>query len=112
MSALIVDKANTVPLSRACHALALNRSTIYHRLGRETLNDEQRQAKRSRQHSSQRRALSQQERAAVLAVLNSEEFIDQPPNQVYHTLLERGDYLCSQSTMHRILRENKQNGER
>lgn len=32
--------------------------------------------------------------------------------QMYHTLLERGENLCSISTMHRILRENKQNGER
>lgn len=112
MSVVIEDRAESVPLSRACDALVLNRSTIYYRSAQETLSEEQRQTNRSRQHSSQKRALSPKERGAVLAMLNSEEFIDQPPHQVYHTLLERGEYLCSQSTMHRILRENKQNGER
>ena len=34
------------------------------------------------------------------------------PVEVYHTLLERGVCLCSISTMHRILREYAENGER
>ncbi len=112
MSTLIDDRGETIPLSRACDALALNRSTLYYRLSKKDSSVEQRKAARSRQHCKQRRALSSKERNAVLAVLNSEEFRDQPPLQVYHTLLERGEYLCSPSTMHRILRENRQNGER
>lgn len=47
--------------------------------------------------------LSLAERAHVLAVLDSAEFVDQTPLQVYATLLERGQYLCSVSTMYRIL---------
>jgi putative transposase len=45
-------------------------------------------------------------------VLHSEEFRDQPPAEVYHRLLERGTHLCSLSTMHRILREDDENGDR
>ncbi len=45
-------------------------------------------------------------------VLDSEEFVDQPPLQVYATLLERGQYLCSVSTMYRILAEAGQVRER
>jgi putative transposase len=56
--------------------------------------------------------LSEDERERVLAVLNSAEFVDQPPLQVYATLLERGRYLCSVSTMYRILAENNQVKER
>lgn len=112
MNCVINDLGQSIPLSRACDALLLNRSTVYYRGSRVELGDEQRKAKRSRKESQQPRALSQDEREAVLEVLNSDEFIDQPPLQVYHTLLERGEYLCSQSTMHRILREKKQNGER
>lgn len=52
------------------------------------------------------------ERRRVLKVLNSEEFVDQPPLQVYATLLERGEYLCSVSTMYRILAEHDQVKER
>jgi transposase InsO family protein len=50
-------------------------------------------------------ALEQQE---VLARLNSVEFVDRTPLQVYAELLERGQYLCSVSTMYRILAANAQ----
>ncbi len=56
--------------------------------------------------------LSPAERAEVLAVLNSDEFVDQPPLQVYATLLARGRYLCSVSTMYRMLGEHQQVRER
>lgn len=49
------------------------------------------------------RKLSDEERAEVLAVLDSERFVDQPPREVYATLLEEDRYLCSPRTMYRIL---------
>ena len=48
----------------------------------------------------------------MLAVLNSDEFVDKPPLQVYAILLERGQYLASVSTMYRVLAENAQVRER
>lgn len=57
-------------------------------------------------------ALSAAERATVLATLNSEEFVDCAPAQVYATLLARGVHLCSTATMYRILRANDQVAER
>lgn len=56
--------------------------------------------------------LSCAERAHVIAVLQSDEFIDQPPLQVYAVLLGRGEYLCSVSTMYRVLHERRQVRER
>ncbi len=52
------------------------------------------------------------ERTRVLEVLDWEEFVDQAPLQVYATLLQRGVYLCSVSTMYRILAEAGQVTER
>lgn len=52
------------------------------------------------------------ERAHVLAVLNSDEFVAAAPIQVYATLLDRGVYLCSIFTMYRTLAENSQVKER
>ncbi len=49
--------------------------------------------------------LSLAERTRVLKVLDSAEFVDQAPLQVYATLLERGEYLRSVSTMYLILAE-------
>lgn len=48
----------------------------------------------------------------VLATLNSDEFVDKPPLQVYAILLERGEYVGSVATMYRVLRENTQVRER
>jgi putative transposase len=57
-------------------------------------------------------ALTAAERAAVLATLNSPEFIDAAPAQVYAALLDQGVYLASIATMYRILREHAQVRER
>ena len=48
----------------------------------------------------------------MVAVLNSDEFVDAAPAQVYATLLERGPYLCSPATMYRILATEAQVKER
>ncbi|MGW5152565.1 hypothetical protein [Rhodococcus koreensis] len=56
--------------------------------------------------------MSNAERARVLEVLNSQRFADMAPAQVYATLLDEGVYLCSESTMYRILREKNQTGDR
>jgi putative transposase len=58
------------------------------------------------------RALTDVQRADVLAVLNSERFCDQAPAQVWATLLDEGTYLASVSTMYRILRAEHQVRER
>lgn len=52
------------------------------------------------------------ERQQILDVLNSDRFVDQAPLEVYAQLLDEGVYLCSVSTMYRVLRENAQVSER
>lgn len=56
--------------------------------------------------------LSAAERAEILAALNSKEFVDLAPMQVYTKLLDRGIYLGSLSTFYRVLEENEQVKER
>ena len=58
------------------------------------------------------RALSDEERAQVLAALNEDRFCDLAPAEVYATLLDEGRYLCSERTMYRILDDNRQVRER
>lgn len=85
-------------MMRACVALALTRSTAYRQLRRSP-------QRVSRPRRPNHRRLSHEERGAVLDVLDSERFIDQPPREVYATLLEEGHFLCSIRTMYRVLRE-------
>ncbi len=68
--------------------------------------------RRKRTRTVQSKALSPQEREHVKEVLASDEYVNQPPVQVYYRLLQQSIYLCSISTMHRILREAEMNGER
>ena len=57
-------------------------------------------------------ALSLTERRRILGVLTSERFCDKSVAQTWATLLDEGTYLCSMSTMHRVLRANHAAGER
>ena len=110
MTLVIEQRPERLPLTAACQALGLNRSSVYAWRKRHEQGDSE--PRRSRQEAPQPRALSAQEREKVLNTLHSEAFVDQPPAQVYHHLLEQGTYLCSISTMHRLLRQQRENGER
>jgi putative transposase len=58
------------------------------------------------------RALTAAEKADVRQTLNSQRFADQAPREVYATLLDEDQYLCSVPTMYRILAENREVRER
>lgn len=47
------------------------------------------------------------ERVKILKILTSKRFVDLAPIQIWTQLLDEGTYLCSISTMYRILAENK-----
>jgi putative transposase len=108
VSLAIEQRPERLPLSIACHVLGLNRSSVYQR--RRGLAGVK--ANRCRKHAPQPRALSAQERQHVRDTLRSEEYCNQPPAEIRERLLEKGEAPCSTSTMHRILREKGENGER
>ena len=90
----------------ACHALGVARASLY-RFAQPT-----RPFVSKPPRPSPPRTLSGPERETVLAQLNSERFVDQPPAQVYASLLDEGRYLCSVRSMYRILEEQDQVRER
>jgi putative transposase len=57
-------------------------------------------------------ALSRAERDRVLAALTEPRFAEKAVAQTWAILLDEGTYLCSISTMYRILREHGMAGER
>ena len=95
--------APTVGVTTACQVLGVPRSSLY------WARQPQEVAKPRPKPS---RALSEQERAEVRAVLNNERFQDCPPRQVYATLLDEQIYLCHWRTMYRILKEHHEVNER
>jgi putative transposase len=86
----------------ACQAMRVSRATFYRR----------RETKQAKPRPTPARALSVEERNAVLEQLNSQRFADQSPRQVYAKLLDEGDYLCSVRTMYRILEDHQSTRER
>ncbi len=109
MIAVVDGRPSTLSLMRACDAVGLHRSTWYADSQRKRFMNH---PPAPRQPVIQPRALSEAERTAVLDTLNSERFCDQPPVEVYHTLLDEGQYLCSVSTMHRLLKRQQLSGDR
>jgi transposase InsO family protein len=95
----------SVPILRACHALGVSRATVYR-------NTRSSSAAPSYSRAASPRRLSDEERGAVMDVLHSSEFVDQPPHEVYATLLSRGVYLASVRTMYRLLAERGETQER
>ncbi len=56
--------------------------------------------------------MTNDERVQVLAVLHQDRFMDRAPAEIYATLLDEGVYLCSISTMYRVLAANHEVRER
>lgn len=101
-----VEVAGLTGIAPVTAALGLSRATFYRR---------RRPAPNTTVPRSRRRpprALNEAERVEVLSVLHSEEFVDRAPVEVYTTLLDRGQYLCSPRTMYRVLAENREVRER
>ena len=86
--------AGELGVEPACKAMGVSRATYYRRT---------RPRHEPRHERTQPRALSEAERAEVLAVLHEPRFADQAPAEVYATLLDEGRYLCSERTMYRVL---------
>ena len=105
---LDADTASLIPLvgvKKACELLGRVRSTFYRRR-------QPRIAKESFIRQSPPNALSEPERAAVLALLNEPEHCDLAIDQVYARTLDEGIYLCSPATMHRLLAKSGASSDR
>ena len=90
-------------IAPTCAALGLPRATYYRR---------RRPPRAAPPRRPSPRALSPGERGAVLAVLHEPRFVDLAPAEVYATLLDAGQYLCSERTMYRVLAAHQEVRER
>lgn len=101
----LLDVQRELPLTRLCPAVGVSRAAFY-RMQSPVPNVPKSDPK------PHPRALSPEERALTLQVLNQEKFMDKPPGQIYPALLDSGIYLCSVGTMYRLLKANDQLRER
>jgi putative transposase len=87
-----------VPIYKCCDALAIQSRTYYR--WRQCTEDKRLGALRVNP-----RALSEQEKNAIVAECCSERFVDTNPYEIVATLAEEGTYLASPRTFYRILNE-------
>lgn len=83
-------------VTAACSALGLSRATLY----RSTCLPP---PPTIRQRAPSARRICDEEREAIVEVMHSPEFADQPPTEVFAKLLSRGVYLASIRTIYRLL---------
>lgn len=91
--------------TRACELTGRSKATHYRAMA-------PKEPSAPRQWGTPANALSEEEKQAVLALLRSPAYADLAVAQVWAILLDEGTYLCSQSTMHRLLREAGENRDR
>ena len=99
----VEELAPAIGTAPACEAIGVPRSTLYRQRA-------PRQEPRLR--PTPQRALSLAERQQVLDVLHSERFVDKAPAEIYATLLDEDQYLCSIRGIYRILKANREVKER
>lgn len=93
-----------IGVSKACEHLGVSRMTEYR--------DRRQSQVQPRQRAKHPRALTESEQTSVLAALSSAEYVDCAPAAVHAMLLEHDRYLCSVSTMYRLLRRHRAVRER
>lgn len=78
----------------ACDALGVTRATYYRHTGRRPV---------SAPRPAPARKLAPAEVQRAVDLLHGERFVDVAPAEIYATLLDAGDYVCSERTFYRIL---------
>ena len=90
-------------IAPTCAALGVPRATYYRR---------RRPPRAAASRRPSPRALSAGERDAILTLLHEPRFVDHAPAEIYATLLDAGQYLCSERTMYRLLAAHEEVRER
>lgn len=99
------ELSQDIGIQPACEALGINRASFYR--AQAAFHDGDK-SERPRPPL----ALCAEEEQRILDLLHSERFMECSPYQVYATLLDEGNYLCSIRTFYRILERHDEVRER
>lgn len=94
--------------TEACKVVGITARTLQRWKKRGELGDDERRGSQQKPNN----ALTEPERQEVLRVVNGPEYRNLSPNQIVPKLADRGKYLCSESTVYRILRKEGQMSHR
>jgi transposase InsO family protein len=91
-------------LARACAQIGLSARTVQ-RWQQQVAQGGDRRVAGQRSPVCPHNRLSAEERQVALALINSDAFKDLPPSQIVPRLADQGQYLCSESTLYRLMHE-------
>ena len=98
------DSRKTLTKSDLCQSLGVTRSS-YYRVSNPKF-------KKQVMKKPSARKLTEDEENKILSIVNSERFCDMAPGEIFFTLLDEGQYYCSERTIYRILQRCQQNVQR
>lgn len=102
-------RASGARLRPACKVLSITDRT-YQRWTREKgVKEDQRQIV---ERPTPKNKLSEEERSEIIKIVNTASFADLPPSQIVPKLADEGKYIASESTIYRVLKEEKMNTHR
>lgn len=102
-------RVNGARLKPACDELNISERT-YQRWTKE--GDIKKDYRPIVKRASPKNKLSQEERSKIIKTVNSPKYADLAPSQIVPKLADEGKYLASESTIYRILKEEKMNTRR
>jgi putative transposase len=90
-------------IDKACEVVGISTRTL-----ERWRKDEEHLDRRAGPRHAPAHTLSAAERAKILEVANSPEFRDKSPKQIVPTLADRGEYVASEASFYRVLKEADQ----
>ena len=111
---MLIDEAvsSGASLSKACKELGVNERTYYRwiQLKKETGSYDDLRPKTERKEPANK--LSPEERKTIIETVNKPKYASMPPCELVPALADEGIYIGSESTIYRILREEKMQNHR
>lgn len=101
----LIDEAvmNGAREIKACEVLNISQRTLFRWRSKNTPDEDQ------RPHATRpepKNKLTKEEKERILEVANSPDYKSLPPSQIVPSLADKGEYIASESTMYKVLREH------
>jgi transposase InsO family protein len=105
MAIKLIDEAVAAGarLYKACEVLGISTRTLRRWRNADDLTDQRKGADKHCPH-----ALSDEEKARIVAVCNEPQYASLPPSQIVPRLADEGIYMASEASFYRVLREHDQ----
>lgn len=104
----LIDEAviSGARLPKACTELGITERTYYRRIKLNKKTGSYEDLRPTAERPEPANKLSAQERQRIINTVNQSEFASMPPCEIVPALADQGEYIASESTFYRILREN------